>query len=779
MSARADDLLSQMTLDEKIAQLTSVWMNIERDGQIRVKSISGMSNEAGEKDVFHEIRNGIGQITRPLGSQEINPRQGVRALNRVQKYLRENTRLGIPALPHEECLSGLMAQGATIFPAGINNGATWDPDLIRKIGKAIGDELYSVGSRQGLAPVLDVCRDARWGRTEETYGEDPYHAAILGTAYVEGLQDARRPLAATLKHFVGHSFGEGARNHAPVRIGDRELNDQFLFPFEMAMKKGQALSLMPAYHDIDGEPVHQSARLLRQLLRDHWGYGGTIVSDYEGLIQLLTDHGTQPDKAHAAAAAIRAGVDMELPGNTLFEEGLRSAMEKDLLSMADLDEAVKRGLEQKIRLGLFENPYTDEGSILLQSPEVRELARKGAEKSLVLLKNNGILPLKNGKKVALIGPLGSQPMGMMGGYAFPVHLIISEKREGESVLPTLKEKLSEVLGDDLIYAPGCEILSGRPDKPAVFPGDIALDGSLQREYISYDTSGISDAVAKAEEADTVLIAVGDLAGLFLSGTVGEGSDVSSLALPGVQQQLIDAVLEVGKPTVILVFSGRPYNLESGVKEADAVLQCWLPGQEGAASVTRALTGEINPGGKLPLSLPREAGAMPYFYNHKLKSAGTPIQKDFGALYPFGFGLSYTKFALSDFRMEKKSYHVSERIRFSLDVQNTGDREGDEVVQIYLRDPVARYVRPVMELKGFYRVNLKRQETKTLSFTLPADLLSYSISLKERIVEPGKYQLMIGTSSRDIWKKVTLTLEGEVRHLQKDWLMETEINETQL
>ncbi|MBN2626816.1 MAG: glycoside hydrolase family 3 C-terminal domain-containing protein [Spirochaetales bacterium] len=777
MQEKAAQLVSKMTLDEKIAQLTSVWMNIEKDGQVRVKSINGMSNEVGEADVFHEIRLGIGQITRPLGSQDITPRQGVKALNRIQKFLVESTRLGIPALPHEECLSGLMAQGGTIFPSGINNGATWDPELIRKIGKAIGDELYSVGSRQGLAPVLDVCRDARWGRTEETYGEDPYLTAVLGTAYVQGLQDESRPLIATLKHFAAHSFSEGARNHAPVRIGDREMNDLFLFPFEMAIRKGAARSLMPAYHDIDGEPLHQSVRFLKDLLRNTWDFKGTIVSDYEGLIQLITDHGTQPDKAHAAAAALKAGIDTELPGNTLFGEGIKKALEDNLLLMDDVNEAVKRGLLQKMSIGLFDNPYIGEEAITLQSRKTKNLAARAAEKSLVLLKNRDVLPLKKNQKVALVGPLASEPMAMMGGYAFPVHLILSEKREGESVLPTLRDTLDKALEGNLLYTPGCRILTGRPDKPAVFPGDIVQDGSRQQDYISFDSSGIAEAVEQARNADVVLIAVGDLAGLFLSGTVGEGSDVSSLSLPGVQQQLIDAVLDVGKPTVVLVFSGRPYDLESCALRADGLMQCWLPGQEGAFAVTRALMGDVNPGGKLPLSFPRSAGAMPYYYNHKMKSAGTPIQKDFGALYPFGFGLSYTKFRLTAFTMERNDFQMHDQIRFSLDVENPGEREGDEVIQIYLRDPVARYVRPIRELKGFHRVNLAGGEKKTLHFSLPVDLLSYSISLKERLLEPGEYQLMVGTSSRDIWEKRVISLIGEERVLGREWTMVTEVTES--
>ncbi|MDC7240884.1 MAG: glycoside hydrolase family 3 N-terminal domain-containing protein, partial [Spirochaetales bacterium] len=475
--------------------------------------------------------------------------------------------------------------------------------------------LYSVGSRQGLSPVLDVCRDARWGRTEETFGEDPYLCALMATAYVKGLQNENHPQLATLKHFCGHAFSEGGRNHAPVRIGRKEFNDLFLYPFEMAVKHGRAGSVMPAYHDLDGEPFHQSKEYINDQLREKWNFDGIVVSDYEGLQQLVDDHRTQPDSAHAAAASIRAGMDVELPGNRLFTEGIAKAVDKGLLDMADVDEAVTRHLIEKYRLGLFDNPYTDEGAITLQTEEHLDLALRGAEESMVLLENDGVLPLRGDEKLALIGPLADNPMGMMGGYAFPVHLILSEKREGDSQIKTLRSALSGEYGDKLIYAEGCRVLTGRPEEAVVFPGDVVMDGSVQTDYVSYDESGIPAALNAAEKADKVVIAVGDLAGLFLSGTVGEGSDASSLELPGVQQKLIDKVLALGKPTVIVVYSGRPYHLGSGFKYASAVLQAWLPGQGGADGTVNILKGRTNPGGKLPLSIPRTVGAMPYFYNH--------------------------------------------------------------------------------------------------------------------------------------------------------------------
>jgi len=775
MRNKARELVGKMTLDEKISQLHGLWLNIGDDGKLTMKSLNGYQHEVGSQDPFEFMKNGIGQITRPLGSQDVDPVIGVRELNRIQHFLVNNTRLGIPALPHEECLAGLMARGATIFPSGINNGSTWDEDLLERVGSAIGEEVYSVGSRQGLAPVLDVCRDARWGRTEETFGEDPYLTALLGSAYVKGLQDSRHPVIASLKHYAGHSFSEGARNHAPVRIGKRELNDLFLFPFEMAVKYAKAGSIMPAYHDIDGEPLHQSKELLNDLLRGRWGFEGILVSDYGGLEQLVSDHRTQPDKAHAAAAALLAGMDVELPGNILFPEGLPDALKMGLITMDDIDEAVTRHLIQKIKAGLFTNPYTDETQVLSSVAVHEPLALEAAEKSMVLIKNNGILPLRGTDKIALIGPLANDTMGMMGGYSFPIHLIIAQNKDKTSQIQTLKESLEASFDGEVLYAKGCDVLTSRPDKPAVFPGDVVADGSMQTDFVSRDISQIAEAVETAKSADTVILAVGDLAGLFLSGTVGEGSDVSSLTLPGVQQKLIDAVLELGKPTVIVVFSGRPYHLGSGFKSAGAVLQAWLPGQKGAAAVANVLFGRTNPGGKLPVSIPKCAGAMPYFYNHKMKSAGTPIQKEFGAEYPFGHGCSFTKFLIESCELAEDTVSVEGSIKVSAVVKNIGDVPGDEVVQVYFRDLYARYVRPVQELKAFQRVTLAPGESCRVSFDIPTDLVSYTVDCGDRIVEPGELDIMVGTSSKDIVSKLRVNLTGQARILGEDWRMKTQVH----
>ncbi|MFW5718490.1 MAG: glycoside hydrolase family 3 N-terminal domain-containing protein, partial [Spirochaetota bacterium] len=759
-----------------VAQLHSIWLSIGDDGTLHVKVLSGPSPTDASIDPWERMKHGIGQITRPLGSRPISPEKGVEAVNRIQRFLVEKTRLGIPALPHEECLAGLMASGATLFPAGINNGAMWDDDLVQRIAAAIGSELYSVGARQGLAPVLDVCRDARWGRTEECLGEDPYLVGVLASAYVRGLQGTDDRLTATLKHYVGHSLSEGARNHAPVRIGARELRDVFLLPFEMAVKEAGAGSVMPAYHDLDGVPLHESKEYLTQVLREEWGFDGTVVSDYEGIVQLHSDHRTRADIEGAAIGALEAGVDVELPADTVFANGIKSALEKGTLDPALVDRAVMRVLVQKSRLGLFDNPYAPEGPIRLNAPEHVRLAREAAQKSIVLLKNDGRLPLDQNQRIALVGPLADDPLCMLGGYSFPVHLIIAGSERATLPLRTLREELGDQIAN-LAYAKGCDVLTERPKEAAVFPGEIGLEGSSQKSYISYDRSGLPAAVEAVRDADCVILAVGDLAGLFLTGTVGEGSDTTSLALPGVQMELMEAMLDTGKPVVIVVMSGRPYNLGRGFAEAAAVVQAWLPGQEGPAAITDVLFGRANPGAKLPVSIPRSAGAMPFFYNYKVKSAGTPIQPNFGSVFPFGYGLSYTRFSVDGFSLAERTVQTDGTIEVSCRVTNIGDRTGDEVVQLYTRDLYARLVRPVMELKGFRRVRLEPGEATRLTFRVPCDMLSYTLRDNQRVVEPGEFEIMVGTSSKDIHYRETVVVEGLLRTLGSRWRMMCDVMET--
>lgn len=773
VEARVADLLGRMSLEEKIAQMHAFWLLLSETGdhQVRRDEFTGASDP---ETLRAALRFGLGQITRPLGSHPVDPAQGVRALNRLQRFLVEETRLGIPVLSHEECLSGLMARGATLFPSSLAYGATWNPDLVEAVGRAIGAEARSVGCRQGLAPVLDVARDARWGRTEECFGEDPYHVGVLATRYVRGLQGERRDFLATLKHYVGHSFSEGARNHAPVHLGWRELNDLFLLPFEMAVKLGNAGSVMPAYHDIDNEACHASRHLLTTVLRDEWGFDGIVVADYVGVSLLYKHHGLAADQAEAAALAFAAGLDVELPGDDCARH-LRSALDRGLIDMDTIDTAVRRVLTEKVRVGLFETPYADEGAIRLQAPESVALARQVAREAVTILDNDGTLPLARDRTIALIGPTADDPLALLGDYSFPVHLIVSDMADDTKSVLTPRAAFEAAFGAGRIrYAKGCHILEERRFGAPVFPGDVDDATSLdQASRLSTRLDLIPEAVEAARAADIAVVCVGDLSGIFQTGTVGEGSDVDTLQLPGVQQALLEAVVATGKPVVVVLTSGRPYNLGGLEDKLAAQVMAFFGGQEGGPALVEVLTGEHEPSGRLTLSVPRSAGASPYFYNHKFKSSGTPIAQHFGSRYPFGHGLAYTDFAFEDLHVDAAEVPADGgEVRLSFTLRNSGGRAGLCVPQLYVRDVLASVVRPVKELKGFGRVALAPGETRRVGFAVPSDMLSFTGPDNTRIVEPGRFELMVGASSGDIRLRGEVELTGATRRLGRDWRMES-------
>lgn len=779
---RVQDLLSQMTLPEKLAQMHALWLVLSEDGahKMRPDASNGFSTGDPEK-VKQLFANGLGQITRPLGTIGVDPAKGVRALNRLQKDIVEGTRLGIPVMSHEECLSGLMAQGATLFPTPLSMAGTWNPDLIEKVGRAIGAECRSIGCHQGLAPVLDVSRDARWGRTEECFAEDPYLTGVLATRYVRGLQGEDRQFLATLKHYVGHSASEGGRNHAPVHLGPRELADDFMLPFEMTVKGANAGSIMPAYHDIDGEPLHASHHLLTEVLRNQWGFDGLIVADYIGVTLLATHHSIAADFGEAAAIAFKAGLDVELPSNECVPD-LTTALDRGQISREDIDEVVRRILTEKFRIGLFEKPYADEGAIALRTPASLELAREIATQGITLLENNGILPLSDTCKLAVIGPTADDPLALLGDYAFPVHLINSDATTDTAHVVTPLEGLRAAMVEDRVtFSQGCYILETRGSGAPVFPGDMADHESVKcNSPVSDRTDLIADAVAAAKTADVAVLCLGDLSGIFQTGTVGEGSDVDTLMLPGVQQQLLDAVLETGTPVVVVLSSGRPYNLGGREKDLAAYVMTHFSGEQGGHALADVLTGAAEPSGRLTISIPRSAGACPYHYNHKFKSAGTPIARHFGSDYPFGHGLTYTAFDYSDIILTA-DYVPNEggTIEVTTTITNTGNRAGIEVVQLYTRDCMASLVRPVKELKAFARVALEPGASAKVTFRLPTDMLNFTGRNGCRIVEPGAFDLMIGASSEDIRQTANVDVLGSLRELPLNWRMESEATVTRL
>lgn len=769
---RVSDLLSRMTAEEKFAQMHAYWLILSSDGHHRERTdlsdeFAGVTEQAA---LGERLKLGVGQITRPLGTHIVDAKEGVRAANRLQKTLIEETRLGIPALFHEECLVGLLCKDATLFPSSLNYGSTWDVDLIERAAAAIGEEARSTGCHQGLAPVLDVSRDVRWGRTEETFGEDPWLVGMMATHYVKGLQGKNRDLLATLKHYVGHSFSEGARNHAPVHLGFCELNDTFLLPFEMAVKLANAGSVMPAYHDIDNQPGHSDEFLLTTVLREQWGFDGLIVADYGGVSLLHQHHGISHDAAESAALAFNAGLDVELPKDDCARH-LAQAVERGLITMEKVDEIVARVLKEKFRLGLFEQPYRDENGVVLQSESTKNIAREVATRSITMLENDGTLPLKGQPRVAVIGPTADDPLALLSGYSFPVHLIISDMLEQTSQVVTPLQALREQLGSDNIrYAKGCHIIEKRMAGAPVFPGDSG-GKPMQSSPVSNDISLIPDAVKVAQQSDVVVLCVGDLSGLFQSGTVGEGSDTDSLVLPGVQQQLLDQLIATGKPVVVVMTGGRPYNLGGQEDNVAALLMAWAPGQEGGYAIADVLTGRAEPGGRLVVSIPKSAGAMPYYYNHKLKSGGTPFAFHFGSRYPFGFGKTWTEFDYSPLQFSRHEVpNDNGVVNVSVTVSNRGVVAGSEVVQLYVHDKVASMVRPVQELKAFQRVHLEPGASASLTFDIPTDMLNFTRRNGERVVEPGEFEIRVGASSGDIKSSGIVRVTGDTRVINGKWRM---------
>ncbi|MGV9525646.1 beta-xylosidase/alpha-l-arabinosidase [Streptomyces cellulosae] len=753
VSARVDALIGAMTLQEKIAQLYGVWVGASADGGEVAPHQHDMEEAVDLDDL---LPSGLGQLTRPFGTAPVDPALGALSLLRTQTRITSANRFGIPAVAHEECLAGFAAWGATAYPVPLSWGATFDPDVIRRMAAAIGRDMRAVGVHQGLAPVLDVVRDARWGRVEETIGEDPYLVGTIGTAYVQGLESAG--IVATLKHFVGYSASRAGRNLAPSSVGPRERADVLLPPFEMAIHEGGARSVMHAYTDIDGVPSAADETLLTGLLRDTWGFDGTVVADYFGIAFLKTLHGIAGDFADAAGAALKAGVDVELPTVKTFGAPLVEAVAEGRVPETLIDRALRRVLTQKAELGLLDpdwspvppafdgadldDPDALRGTIDLDGPGNRELAREIAEKAVVLLSNDGTLPLARPRRIALVGPNATEPSAVLGCYSFPQHVGVKYPDIPVGIeLPDLRESLTAEF-------PDAEI--------TVVRGTGVDDGDL---------SGIAEAVDTARDADIVVVALGDRAGLFGRGTSGEGCDAESLALPGAQQQLLDALLDSGTPVVTVLLAGRPYALGRGAEESAAIVQSFFPGVAGTRAIAGVLSGRTNPSGRLPVSVPRTPGSQPTTYlGARLAQASEVSNIDPTPAFGFGHGLTYTTFAWSDLTVDAEEAPTDGEFTASLTVRNTGERAGTEVVQLYLHDPVASVVQPVQRLVGYARVDLEAGEERRVRVTVPADVASFTGRDGRRIVEPGALELRLAASSTDARLTAEVTLTGPVRKL---------------
>ncbi|GAB1338970.1 glycoside hydrolase family 3 N-terminal domain-containing protein [Streptomyces sp. E-15] len=753
VGTRVSALIDAMTLEEKTAQLYGVWVGASDEGG-EVAPHQHDMEEAVDLDAL--LPAGLGQLTRPFGTAPVDPALGALSLLRTQTRIAAANRFGIPALAHEECLAGFATWGATAYPVPLSWGATFDPGLIHRMAAAIGRDLRSVGVHQGLAPVLDVVRDARWGRVEETIGEDPYLVGSIGTAYVRGLESAG--VVATLKHFAGYSASRAGRNLAPVGMGPRERADVVLPPFEMAVHEGGAGSVMHAYTDTDGVPSAADEDLLTGLLRDTWGFAGTVVADYFGIAFLSTLHGVAGDWAEAAGTALRAGVDVELPTVKTFGAPLAEAVAAGRVPEALIDRALRRVLTQKTRLGLLDagwnpvpaalagadldDPDALRGTVDLDTAENRDLARTVAEEAVVLLSNDGTLPLVRPRRIALVGPNATAPTAVLGCYSFPQHVGVHHPRTPPGIdLPTLEDALRREF-------PDAEV--------TVVRGTGVDDG---------DVSGIPDAVGAARGADVVVAALGDRAGLFGRGTSGEGCDAESLALPGAQQALLDALLDSGTPVVPVLLAGRPYALGRAADEAAAIVQSFFPGEEGTTALAGVLSGRTNPSGRLPVSVPRGTGGQPATYlGARLAQAGDVSSIDPTPAYAFGHGLSYTSFDWADLTVDRPEADTGGEFSLAFTVRNTGDRAGTEVVQLYLHDPVASVVQPVQRLIGYARVPLAPGEARRLRITVPADLASFTGRAGHRVVEPGELRLRLAASSADIRLTATVTLTGAERRL---------------
>ena len=750
---RANDLLARMTLAEKVAQTMCIWI-----GKNRVQ------NERGDFDAeraAQALPHGLGMLGRPSDRKGVgNANAGADAtmanrtaaetaayVNAAQAWAVQRTRLGIPMFMHEESLHGYAARDATCFPQAIGLASSFDPVLIERVYSVCAREMRARGANLALAPVVDVCRDPRWGRVEETFGEDTYLMGVLGKAAVTGFSGTERKLApgkvlATLKHMTGHGQPERGINTAPAQISERVLREVFFPPFEKIIRETPIAAVMPSYNEIDGIPSHANSWLLKTILRDEWGFKGVTVSDYFAIRELLSRHRLVPDVTEAAYRAFTAGVDIDAPDIDSFAM-LVDLVKAGRIKEAAIDAVVRRILELKFLAGLFENPYVDadQADALTATPDAVALAREAAVRSVVLQKNDGVLPL-NGRRVGKLLLLGTHARDTpIGGYSdVPRHVVsIHEALVGEA----------KSQGFDFEYREAVRLTETREwaaDEVRFI--DPAVNARL-----------IAEAVEAAKTADTIVMVLGDN-----EQTTREAwsdthlGDRDSLELIGQQNDLAAAIFALNKPTIVFLLNGKPLAINLLHAKANAIIEGWYLGQETGHAAADILFGRANPGGKLPISIPRHVGQLPVYYNAKPTANRGYLGSDNTPLYAFGFGLSYTSFTLSEPRLAKTTIKPTDSVTVSVDVTNTGQRPGDEVIQLYIRDDISSVTRPVKELKGFARVTLAPGEKRAVLFQVtPAELQFFGVDMK-RIVEPGTFTIMVGPNSIDL-KQVTLTVAG--------------------
>lgn len=779
---RVKDLLSRMTLEEKVAQLTSQWAFF-------ALGENGLNIE--KMNVL--FKDGIGQLSRLAGMLDLEPEATASIANEIQRYFIENTRLGIPVIIHEECLCGYQAKQATVFPQIIGVAATWEPQKVEEMGEIIKNQMRCIGAHLGLSPVLDVARDPRWGRMEETFGEDPYLVSIMGTAYVKGIQgkDLKEGVMATAKHFLGYSATEGGMNWAPCHIPPRELLEVYAKPFEAAIKECDLACVMNSYSEIDGVPCAVSKEILTELLRDKLGFTGMVVSDYSAIPTACTYHHVAENNTEAAIQTLEAGLDVELPLKTTYNEDLVKAVKEGKLSEDVVDLSVRRVLKKKFQLGLFEKPFVDVEKIpqYYNSQEYRDIAKDIALRSITLLKNeDSILPLKTDlKSIAVVGPNADSCRNLFGDYTYVGQIedaIANIANDGfisgiSSIDSAERRKMVElcknVLDADEDYFSRYAYENIKSVLEAI--GDT-ISTSTEIHYAkgcdinSDDRDGFSQAIEAAKKSEVVIMVMGGKSGLMLDATSGESRDRTNLELPGVQLELVKEICDLGKPIVLVLINGRPLSITWESENISAIIEAWVPGEEGSAAVADVLFGKYNPGGRLPVSIPRNTGQIPIFYYHKPSGGrshwtGNYVDESTKPLYPFGYGLSYTKFEYSNLRINNDKVDIMDEVEISLDIENIGDMKGDEVVQLYLHDREATITRPVQQLFGFKRLTLEPNEKATVAFKLPMNILGFIDRNNDFVVEPGNIDVMIGSSSQDIRLKGEFEIVGKKRYIDKD------------
>jgi len=744
---RVDDLLKRMTLEEKVAQLEVIWQNKDK--------IFDKNLQFDPAKMASEYPNGIGGVARPSDAHgPISPRvepgrdiaATIKLVNAMQRWSIEHTRLGIPILFHEEGLHGYAAEDATSFPVPIALASSWDTDLVRQVNTVTAREIRARGVTQALTPVVDIARDPRWGRIEETFGEDPYLVGEMGVAAIQGLQGPGRAriltpghVFATLKHFTGHGQAESGENVGPAPISRRELRENFFPPFEEAIRRTGVEAVMPSYNEIDGVPSTANKWLLTQVLRGEWGFQGAITSDYSAVDQLMSLHHVAGSLEQAAREALDAGVDMDLPDGLSYATLVKQVREGKV-SEAEIDNAVRHVLDMKFRAGLFEHPYADVAAAqaITNNAEAQQIALKAAEESAVLLKNDGTLPLKAVGTIAVIGPDAAK--AHLGGYyGEPPHTV--------SLLDGIKAKVGGKA--KVVYAEGVEITRN----------DDWWHDQVELADPAKNEQRIQQAVAVAKTADTIVLNFGGNEETSREGWAPNHlGDRASLKLLGQQQQLFDALKALGKPMVVVLTNGRPLAVNRVAAESNALIESWYLGEATGTAMANILFGDFNPGGKLPVTFPKSVGQLPMFYNYKPSAHRGYLFGDNGPLFPFGYGLSYSTFTMSAPRLSAAAIGTGGSVDVSVDVTNTSARAGAAVVELYIHDKVSSVTQPVKELKGFRRVELAPGEHKTVTMTLtPRSLSLWNIDMK-RVVEPGEFDVMTGPSSDDL-QTTTLRVTG--------------------